>query len=415
SVGGTENVIQVLHGRYALNIPVDPLPRGTWIKCAGERRTVWSVGGDGFDVFTTGGEICRFSEMNFELGAGLTWRNDGAFIRVNHPQALVEHVRAGPANLNIDINGDNSVVRDVSGFWGPSVSADSSLVRIRKGYCSVVGVRSPTTTSYAPAALVHIGGEGAGGIDSTLVDDVFTRSPGVSVLVDAANGHIRDVQISNLRDYITAGAPEALVKLRAGGGVVENVRIDNWRANSRHVDAIVAHAEGANITALNVGQGRASGSSGAAVKLVAEAGRTISGVLIGDDADIYGRATPILKTGLGSIAKPTVMPINGPARMAALGVVKQVTLADQSVYVIPMGVGVFNGSIEITTNQFQTPKGKWAFRAGPDPYLQAFPNGVIFPEKVELSTSEMTGTNGTDEVMTVSATSNGTLYVQNRL
>lgn len=199
-----------------------------------------------------------------------------------------------------------------------------------------------------------------------------------------------------------------------GLGAIENVRIDNWRANSRHTDAFVARAAGANITALNIGQGRASGASGAGLKLVADEGRTISAVVIGDDADIYGRATPVSRSGAGTIAKPTFMPQNGPARLAALGLQRQVTLPNDSVYTIDFGANVVNGSIEIATNQTQTPKGKWVFRSGLSPFCDPI-SIVIHPDKVAYSSATLTGTTGAVGMMTLSVTSGGKIHIENRL
>lgn len=359
-IGGTENVINFAQGRFTISTAVAALPRGTWIKGAGKRRTVFAVTANSFDVFTTGGDVCRFTELNFEVDASkIAWRTSGSYIKILHGECEIKEVRAGSADKNFVILGANAVVENVSGIWGASASSTSSLVSVAGNYASIKGVRSNTTATYGPGCLVDIGTDAVGGIDVVSVQDVFSISPTVAVKVNATAGQVRNVNLSNLQEYMYTGAnPASWVDIKATSYAIENVRIDQWQASGRATDAINVEAIGANISGVLIGQGKANGTTGAGVKFTTGTGRQITNIAIDPSADIYSRANPISINGTGTLSW---LPVGQP---------------EASQFGIKPGVNIPVGLVEAATRDVASRGQKLYFRGANSAYL--FTDTAIF-------------------------------------
>lgn len=95
---------------------------------------------------------------------------------------------------------------------------------------------------------------------------------------------------------------------------------------------------------------------------------------------------------------------------AQIGLVKEVTIADDDVYVIDFGQTVDCGFLFVSPNASGAGGGLFRFRADTSPFIA----GCGVDGTVGEETGALTGTTGTDGQINVSADATGKLYIENR-
>lgn len=402
-----ESIIDFDVGNYLISSAMTTT-RGAWIRGSGTRRTVFLTTADGFDVFATSATACRFTDIQFENKAPLSLRTSGAWIRISHDFCEVANVFHHPADngIIIDNGGTNAKVNNVEGVYSVAPSSGSRMVLVRASGARVKGVYCRFSTN-GPTSIVEVGTGASGSIITPLVDDVEWVGPSIGVLIHGDSVTVARGRITNINYRGSSGnAPQAIKFLTSGTGSVFGFSVDGVEIAAVGTAGITfqqnSSGEMKEITLSDVWD---AGVTGNGIELIRTAG-TLGSITISDTVDCRRRATPIFQSGTMSNIRisPNADPNGDNAKCFFNSQV-----ADDTAIVIDLHKLAFSGILMVTLGTANY--GLFAIRAAGTPAMQP----ITVSANVNSTTGALTGTTGTDAKATVSVSSDGKVYVENRL
>lgn len=400
---GREGVVILDVGNYYVSSTIK-VSRGIWIKGQGARRTVFRSESDGYPIFQTIEQGCRFTGLQFEPSA-ITKRLS-PFIQLDHSTCEVDDIRAKAAS-GVVVNNTQCVVSNVGGVSGVDLGEDSALVRVMADGCTLRNIYADTSDK-GFGSLVCLDSS-IHSVGNTLVDGVKCNMPGIPVLVKG-NGHsIVNTLISNVRSSVYASAaknaPAAVRVVNNGAAQIRAMQITGVQALSK-CDYIVSIEQNGTSSTSDIHLSNicnANQKNGIRFKQTAG---SLTHIIVSDTVDVKSAETPyeiignvtdlaIAPTALGNARPPTTYDL---------------TIGDNSVQVIHLRRNVFTGFILISSGYSHY--GLYLLRAASTmPTLTKIFATDSFNTMVGVTP---TGTTGTDTKITVAV--NGTdVYIENRL
>lgn len=400
-----EAVVDFDVGRYPLGSAL-PVPRATWIRGSGSRRTIFEVLGNGYDVFTALANGVRFSGIQFELSDAFptAYRNAGWFINSNQQLVELEDVWVSKAAKGILLSGGKSTAKQIRATYDVDVGAGSSTICV-EGSDSTVEDVMVVGDEFGPESIVSIGGEGINNISSVTVSGVRSNCKSIPVSITAKSKVITGTKVNdvNYRGLTGFETTDVIHLETSGTGSIEGVSIDGMMANDKLVNAISIKQNSSGATRrISICNSKANGGTGVGVKIERITG-TLDGVVVDQTVDVLGVATPFQRIGtvnnisLSPVAqKDTNFPISYDA-----------TIADDGVYSIAMPSSAFTGIVMLSVGFVEY--AITVCRAVSTAQIAT----IIKSANVDVSTVVLTGTTGVDGKVTLSSTA-GAIYVENR-
>ena len=402
-----ESVVEFDVGNYRIASAVI-VTRGGYVKGQGSRRTVFNSSTDGFVLFTTSGEACRFEGIQFEPLDPFTERTS-AWIEIAHNNCEIKDVFAGRAFRSFLIKGNNTLIRDVGSFFNVASSVGSSLIAVQSSSNQICDVRLNTSSGFGQQFGVHIGANLGltGAISGNVVQGINSTAQSILVCVDAGTSAVVRTIISDVMYNGFAGtAPDSAIKvISTAANNIEDLSITNVAINAQPVNGILFEQAGSgtmfDITLDNI---MVSGTTGTGIRFTQTAG-FINGVRIGSGVDVRNRATPISYDGSG-ILNIRIDPLALSNALPAA--CYDFTITDNGVSQINLNRSVFTGWLLVSVGS--TKYITLVVRAA------ASPAGTIVNTSANMAvvTGALTGTTGIAGNFTVGVTDK-IIYLENRL
>lgn len=400
---GREGVVLFDVGNYYVSSTIK-VSRGIWVKGQGTRRTLFHTETDGYPVFQTIEQACRFTGMQLEL-SGITKRLS-PFIQLDHSTCEVDDIRVHSA-VGVVVNNTQCRVSNVGGVSAVDLGEDSALVRVMSDGCTVQNIYADTSDK-GFGSLVCLDSS-IHSVGNTLVDGVKCNMPGIPVLVKGNGNSIVNTLISNVRSSVYASAaknaPAAVRVVNNGAAQIRAMQITGVQALSK-CDYIVSIEQNGTSSTSDIHLSNiCNANQKTGIRFKQTAG-TLTHIIVSDTVDVKSAETPyeiignvtdlaIAPTALGNARPPTTYDL---------------TIGDDSVQVIHLGRNVFTGFILISSGYSHY--GLYLLRAASTmPTLTKIFATDSFNTMVGVTP---TGTTGTDTKITVAV--NGTdVYIENRL
>lgn len=400
---GREGVVLFDVGNYYVSSTIK-VSRGIWVKGQGTRRTVFHTETDGYPVFQTIEQACRFTGMQLEL-SGITKRLS-PFIQLDHSTCEVDDIRVHSA-VGVVVNNTQCRVSNVGGVSAVDLGEDSALVRVMSDGCTVQNVYADTSDKGFGSLVcldssIHT-------VGNTLVNGVKCNMPGIPVLVKGNGNSIVNTLISNVRSSVYASAaknaPAAVRVVNNGAAQIRAMQITGVQALSK-CDYIVSIEQNGTSSTSDIHLSNiCNANQKTGIRFKQTAG-TLTHIIVSDTVDVKSAETPyeiignvtdlaIAPTALGNARPPTTYDL---------------TIDDDGVQVIHLGRNVFTGFILISSGYSHY--GFYLLRAAATmPTLTKIFATDSFSTMVGVTP---TGTTGTDTKITVAV--NGTdVFIENRL
>lgn len=400
---GREGVVLFDVGNYYVSSTIK-VSRGIWVKGQGARRTVFHTETDGYPVFQTIEQACRFTGMQLEL-SGITKRLS-PFIQLDHSTCEVDDIRVHSA-VGVVVNNTQCRVSNVGGVSAVDLGEDSALVRVMSDGCTVQNVYADTSDKGFGSLVcldssIHT-------VGNTLVNGVKCNMPGIPVLVKGNGNSIVNTLISNVRSSVYASAaknaPAAVRVVNNGAAQIRAMQITGVQALSK-CDYIVSIEQNGTSSTSDIHLSNiCNANQKTGIRFKQTAG-TLTHIIVSDTVDVKSAETPyeiignvtdlaIAPTALGNARPPTTYDL---------------TIDDDGVQVIHLGRNVFTGFILISSGYSHY--GFYLLRAAATmPTLTKIFATDSFSTMVGVTP---TGTTGTDTKITVAV--NGTdVFIENRL
>jgi hypothetical protein len=403
-----EGVVQFDNGNYHISSAMT-VNRGVLIKGVGTRRTVFRADADGYDMFTTAGDGCRFTDIQFEFQSPALATFDGDYIVLNHNDCEVSDVRCFGPRVGVKVNADNCRISSIAGTYGATPSANSALVQLASGSGHLVEDVYALTSSFGPSeGLVWVGGTGA--LSNFIVRGVQHILPSRSVFLDASAGNIRRGIVTDIVYNGFAGTPPAyqIDLVTTGSYVLSEVSVNNFEISGLATNGIrVLQGSSGTSENITVGSGNIAGATGIGLRLERTAG-TLQSVRVEGGFQALSRATPISEVGAMSAVR-----IAAHAQGNALAPLTYTnSLATDTAVTIDLhrhlflasAIVAFQGSSSAQSALIQ-------LRAATTPSIAAI---TALPSDIELLPSALTGTTGNAGKVTVGVQPNGLIYIENR-
>ncbi len=400
---GREGVIVFDVGNYYVSSTIK-VSRGIWVKGQGTRRTVFHTETDGYPIFQTIEQACRFTGLQLEL-SGITKRLS-PFIQLDHSTCEVDDIRVHSA-VGVVVNNTQCRVSNVGGVSAVDLGEDSALVRVMSDGCTVQNVYADTSDK-GFGSLVCLDSS-THTVGNTLVDGVKCNMPGIPVLVKGNGNSIVNTLISNVRSSVYASAaknaPAAVRVVNNGAAQIRAMQITGVQALSK-CDYIVSIEQNGTSSTSDIHLSNiCNANQKTGIRFKQTAG-TLTHIIVSDTVDVKSAETPyeiignvtdlaIAPTALGNARPPTTYDL---------------TIGDDSVQVIHLGRSIFTGFILISSGYSHY--GFYLLRAASTmPTLTKIFATDSFNAMAGVTP---TGTTGTDTKITVAV--NGTdVYLENRL
>ncbi|WP_201273749.1 hypothetical protein [Sinorhizobium medicae] len=298
-----ESKVEFDIGNYTMMTGVT-LTRGGWVMGSGNRRTVFLVKGDGFDVFATGHTACRFSDIQFENHPDNVSARTSPFIRIDHDFCVIENVFAQEAFNQIIVgeSGNNCAIRELNMVWRTyPFTAGSAGILVRGSGCNISGVYSNYSSGGGPESLIAVGKGASGNVSAPRINNVsyICASTGVLVHGDSiivSRGQINDI---NYRGA-TGNAPQAVKFLTTGSGGIFGFSVDDVTINGTATADITFQCNGSgDLKQITVDNVFSSGTTGNGIEFIRTAG-ALSDIVIGATVNVRLRATPVFFSGSNS-------------------------------------------------------------------------------------------------------------------
>ena len=400
---GREGVVLFDVGNYYVSSTIK-VSRGIWVKGQGSRRTVFRTETDGYPIFQTIEQGCRFTGLQFEPSA-ITKRLS-PFIQLDHSTCEVDDIRAKAAS-GVVVNNTQCVVSNVGGVSGVDLGEDSALVRVMADGCTLRNIYADTSnTGFGSLVCLDSSVRSVG---NTLIDGVKCNMPGIPVLVKGNGNSIVNTLISNIRSAVylsaTKNSPAAVRVVNDGAAPIRAIQITGVQALSK-CDYIVSIEQNGTSSTSDIHLSNiCNANQKTGIRFKQTAG-SLTHIIVSDTVDVKSAETPyeiignvtdlaIAPTALGNARPPTTYDL---------------TIDDDGVQVIHLGRNVFTGFILISSGYSHY--GFYLLRAAATmPTLTKIFATDSFNTMVGVTP---TGTTGTDTKITVAV--NGTdVYLENRL
>ncbi|ASP79336.1 hypothetical protein [Sinorhizobium meliloti] len=403
-----ESKVQFDIGNYTMMTGVT-VTRGAWVLGSGNRRTVFLVKGDGFDVFNTGHTACRFSDIQFENHSDNVSARISPFIRISHDFCLIENVYAQEAfnQIIVETAGSNCTIREFNMVWRTyPFTAGSAGILVRGSGCNISGIFSNFSSGGGPEALIAVGTGAGANVSATYINNVSYISASIGVLIHGDSVIISRGQITGINYRGGSGsAPQAVKFLTSGTGGIFGFAVDVVTVNGTATADLTFQCNGSgDLKQIAVDNLFSSGSSGNGIEFIRTAG-ALSDIVIGPTVNVRSRATPVFFSGSNSGIRidPRAM-VGGDVA----GVYFRGSVADDTAFSITLGRQIFSGTAIVTAGVVE--RGIFGIRAAPTPAVG--PNWVTDANVVAVATT-LAGTTGTDGNLTLGV-QDGVLYVENR-
>ncbi|MDX1006762.1 hypothetical protein GOE08_07665 [Sinorhizobium medicae] len=402
-----ESKVEFDIGNYTMMTGVT-LTRAGWVMGSGNRRTVFLVKGDGFDVFATGHTACRFSDIQFENHPDNVSARTSPFIRIEHDFCVIENVFAQEAFNQIIVGegGNNCAIREFNMVWRTyPFTAGSTGILVRGSGCNISGVYSNYSSGGGPESLIAVGKGASGNVSAPRINNVsyICASTGVLVHGDSiivSRGQINDI---NYRGA-TGNAPQAVKFLTTGSGGIFGFSVDDVTINGTATADIAFQCNGSgDLKQITVDNVFSSGTTGNGIEFIRTAG-LLSDIVIGATVNTRSRANPFSFSGstTGIRIDPRAMAGGDAAAVFFRG-----SVADGTAFSITLGKQIFSGTVIITAGT--THMGIFGIRAASSPAVSA---NKITDANVVAGTAALSGGAGVAAKLNLGVT-DGVLYVSN--
>jgi hypothetical protein len=401
SVGnGRESIVKFDIGNYPVATPIT-VTRGGHVEGAGTRRTVFKVQSSGFDVFTTEHVACKFSDIQFELAAGVTRETD-YFIVVNHGEAEIYDTNLGWAGRSILVAGNNCRIENLMATYGTAQPAGSSLVKVEADGCTIDGILAGTS-AFGPDAIVHVGK--AGTISNFEIDNINHIIPSAAVFLDATAGSVARGTIGKIKyGGFSGSAPDYIVKFVTGSAFgISDVCLDGATIGAYATNGILFQQDSTGaIERVSLDNVKIAGGSGIGIDFVRTSGQIVD-IAISETVNTLQRETPFSYSGGSIDVKMSPFARNANTAFCYdLG-----NLGDNSAVSIDLGRPVFAGML--TVNAGSAEYGIYSIRAAVSPTVSV----PVQSASMRADTVALSGDTGVDGTFTTSVT-DGILYFENR-
>jgi len=403
-----ESKVQFDIGNYTMLTGVT-VTRGGWVLGSGNRRTVFLVKGDGFDVFNTGHTACRFSDIQFENHSDNVSARISPFIRISHDFCLIENVYAQEAfnQIVVETSGSNCTIREFNMVWRTyPFTVGSAGILVRGSGCNISGIFSNFSSGGGPEALIAVGTGAGANVSATYINNVSYISASIGVLIHGDSVIISRGQITGINYRGGSGsAPQAVKFLTSGTGGIFGFTVDVVTVNGTATADLTFQCNGSgDLKQITVDNLFSSGSSGNGIEFIRTAG-ILSDIVIGATVNVRKRTNPVFFSGSNSDIRidPRVM-VGGDVA----GVYFRGSVADDTAFSITLGRSIFSGTAIITAGVAE--RGIFGIRAASAPLVG--PNWITDANVVAVATT-LAGTTGTDGNLTLGV-QDGVLYVENR-
>ena len=403
-----ESVVEFDVGNYRVGTPI-VVTRGGCVKGQGSRRTVFNSLSDGFVVFTTSGEGCRFEGIQFEPENPATERAS-AWIDLAHAVCEIKDVYAGRAFRSFLVQGAGCVLRDIGSFFNITSSAGSSLIAVQANQCQIYGVNLNTSGGFGQTYAVHIGASitaSTANVSNILVDGINNTSSSISVYVDATARTVNRIILTNILSSTTGANPQAAIKIATGSTYsTSEITINNVIVTSHATSGLLFEQNSSgSIFDVSLDNINVDGASGTGIQFTQTLG-FINKVQIASGVNVRNRATPYGYSGtnfVNFLIDPLALPNVKPAYCYDF------TIDNDQFAKISLLQPVFGGWMLVTTNSLEN--GIYTIRAASSPAIFAAntPTATFATATIPLN-----GTTGSPGDFTVSAVENE-IYFENRL
>ena len=409
SVGDVrECVVDFDIGNYNISSGMS-VPRGCWIRGQGTRRTVFRLEADtGFNVFETINTACKFTDFQFEVQYSLLLEFDNSYIVIKHNDCEIYNIDCGEcANPIVIESGIGCRVGNIK-YGGSSIfGAGSAVVSIRGGsQHSVKGILNASSPGNSHESIVHVGGGDPGNISQIEVDGINTISVEKLVKVEAVNGSVSNISISNLKTNANSSAGDMVHLVTSGVNVIQDFNISDLNGNAQPSSLLRLEQVGTgSINNGSLSNSKLSGATGSGVIATKDLG-SISDVIIDGTVDVKNRGVPFDISGVSGIKIEASSYLEGyPAITLDTG-----NIGDDSVKVFDLKQPMTGQILFNSLNDFLG-RGVFAFRAG---VASTYLVNITSVNAIGLLTGQLTGTTGTDGQFNLSVDTNGRFYVENR-
>jgi hypothetical protein len=401
-----ESIIHFDIGNYTIASEVT-LTRGCWIKGDGTRRTVFRCATDGFAAFVTNGNAVKWSDIQFESWAETP--REYPWINVAHTDCEIYNVDMGDSALGIVTTGENTRIFNVRAIYGEDMGAGSSLIEVRGGgQVRIDGIMIGTSGTYAPEALVRVGGaDQSSTISAVSISNITARCPAQTVMFEAFGGNISRCTVSGLRYNSSAvTVPDNILTFATSSTYSMNDITVNDVVEAHSANGIrFEQNSSGTMQDIFLDNVSISGSTGHGIEFVRTDGE-LREIRIGNNVDVTERATPFYYSGTNIndiLVAPLAQPNALPAMCYDLG-----DIADDGFAQREFNRQIFSSIVMISTNQQES--GVFMCRIAND---TRWMTPLMATAGIETSTATLDGTTGTDGKITVSA-ADGKIMVENR-
>lgn len=387
-------------GNYYVTKPMF-VPRCVKIKGAGQRRTVFKVGRDGFDVFTTREQGCRFEDIQFEI-RGYDVRKQGYYINIQHDKCDIIDVSCGEAVHNIGVFGHNCRINKIMAVFGHQIDG-GSIIDVQASNCKINDVQS--LSGFSPSSIINIGGNVAANISGADVDGVFSVGHGALVTFDASTSSITRSSAKGLKhNGYSSLKPEYAVRVHTSDAYgIDGIILDDILISSHALNGMLFEQRGTgqikNVSLTNI---IIQGSSGIGIKFDESKHKSITGILLSDTVNVQERAMPIVIAGKPSLNIAPTVDVNTNNCIAY-----DLSLNNNTASIINFRRHIYTGMLFMTAGSVA--HGQFIIRAAPSPSLIS----ITKSDNVRAVVGDLSGTTGSAGSITLGV-QDGMLSVENQ-
>ena len=407
-----EAIVNFDIGRYSLSTVggVLGIPRATWIKGSGTRRTVFNILDDVNTVFSAQANGVKWTDIQFENSDNIVSgnRTSGPYILADQQLCEIYNVWVGNADESIVVTGGQCRLANISATYLQAPGAGSSLVSVRASDTMVDGVLVAAGT-FGPSAVVEIGGpDNTANFSNVAINDVMWSNQSIGVHVNA-NRIISGINIDGLHYRGVAGSNAShIAKLETSGTApLSDVVINNITSNAEITNgiALLQNSSG-SLRRVSIDNVKIPGTSGIGIEFNRTLG-TLDEITVGPNTNVKTFATPFSFSGTIG-ANVTIAALATPSCNEARSF--GFSIADDGVASVDLHrtSTIFTGMVLITVGNVEY--GLFVARPANTPAVTP----ISVSANVNSSTSVLTGTTGVDGKFTFGVT-NGVLYFENRL
>jgi len=402
-----EGIIEFDTGSYYLTETVH-VQRATWIKGAGTRRTVFRTDTDGWPMFQTDEQGCRFTGIQQELISPLTKR-EYPFISLDHTKCEAWDISStnSPA---VEINGSGCDVKDISSVATTQMNAGSAVVKCFGQYCTIDNVSMKTSAQFSYESIIRVDSS-KGNAGPVTINNVMHFSRCRSVTLHCENNNLGSVFISNVISDIfpsvlieSEDTIDAAIKIENNSSkIISSILINNVRTGG-YIDHVIDIEQTGTGRTQDIAVNNIIANGNSDIKLNRTNG-TLANLSFGDSINLLKATSPFNISG--AITKLVISPSAFGNALTPCSY--DYSIADDKVAVIDLYRSVFTGFVMLSVG-YQN-YGIFVIRSASSnstfTTIQASSNIVT-------ANSALSGTTGTDGKFTIGV-QNGKIYLENRL